>query len=696
MAVASKFLRPLYDNIITQSLLAEARWILRVVSTENRAKFKLQFKLAFRKLLRETLLFLWRWGRYVIDLLAPDLIIQIIARHAKLMAYLILLSLANKVFITPFYGLLKWLMLILVCGPTETKERQRLRTKMKNSGNYEGYKRYGIQLDMMDGRYHWRATPDDRGYNWQRIKQEIFDMNDFRRKNDIPGLMDFLRSRLVRGSLGITRPELYNVTRIGTKKLIEKYIKTISKSLSLITKADEKTVSLDQKLGFFNEVRHTHGRTALCLSGGSRFGLYHIGVVAGLHERNLVPKIITGASAGSYVGAIVAVRTDAELSELFDNIPLDFYFFSKDNASFWTLFLRRLRRIMWTGVLLDSSVLVKSVKDNVGNYTFAEAYEKTGRILAISVMGKENTTVPRLLNYLTAPNVLIWSAVVASCAIPGIFASQELMVRQPDGTICSYFLKGVEFSDGGFGFDIPTTALAHLFNVNNFVVSQVNPHILPLQKMPRNIPFIWPTFNFIVDEFRLHCNNLTRHLLTLGIFTNTMRTINDTVTQPVFGDVTVFPDFEWTDYLKIISNPTRKELKNMIDVGRQSTYEHISRLNVLCTLEYKLGRCLQRLRAMAGNEAGEDVPSDNEVSDDEQYLLNTPDNAYRYSRVRSFIAPGNRERLNPSLSFEDSQEIDDRLLPRVVSERSEADGFPRSVSARELRSCGSGHILLNT
>jgi len=251
MAVASKFLRPLYDNIITQSLLAEARWFLRVVSTENRAKFKLQLKLAFRKLLRETLLFLWRWGRYVVDLLAPDLIIQIITRHAKLLAYLILLSLANKVFITPFYGLLKWLMLILVCGPTETKERQRLRSKMKSSEKYEGYKRYGIQLDMMDGRYHWRSTPDDRGYNWQRIKQEIFDMNDFRRKNDIRGLMDFLRSRLVRGSLGITRPELYNVTRIGTKKLIEKYIKTISKSLSLITKVDEKTVSLDEKLGFF-------------------------------------------------------------------------------------------------------------------------------------------------------------------------------------------------------------------------------------------------------------------------------------------------------------------------------------------------------------------------------------------------------------------------------------------------------------
>ena len=82
-------------------------------------------------------------------------------------------------------------------------------------------------------------------------------MNDLARKDDIRGLMNFLRSRLVRGSLGITRPELYNVTRIGTKKLIEKYIKTISRSLSLIVKADTKEITIDEKLGFFNEVRHS-------------------------------------------------------------------------------------------------------------------------------------------------------------------------------------------------------------------------------------------------------------------------------------------------------------------------------------------------------------------------------------------------------------------------------------------------------
>jgi predicted acylesterase/phospholipase RssA len=35
----------------------------------------------------------------------------------------------------------------------------------------------------------------------------------------------------------------------------------------------------------------------------------------------------------------------------------------------------------------------------------------------------------KLLNYITAPNVVVWSAVLASCAIPGIFKSVDLMIK---------------------------------------------------------------------------------------------------------------------------------------------------------------------------------------------------------------------------------------------------------------------------
>jgi hypothetical protein len=56
---------------------------------------------------------------------------------------------------------------------------------------------------------------------------------------------------------------------------------------------------------------------------------------------------------------------------------------------------------------------------NVGHYTFQEAFDRTGRIINITVAPVNNFDPPRLLNYLTAPHVCIWSAAVASCAIPG-------------------------------------------------------------------------------------------------------------------------------------------------------------------------------------------------------------------------------------------------------------------------------------
>ncbi|RHZ10626.1 hypothetical protein DYB26_016418, partial [Aphanomyces astaci] len=63
---------------------------------------------------------------------------------------------------------------------------------------------------------------------------------------------------------------------------------------------------------------------------------------------------------------------------------------------------------------------------------------------------------PQLLNYLTAPNVLVWSASLASCAIPMVFSPVELYGKDQ----C----------------DLPMERLSELFNVNHFIVSQVNIH----------------------------------------------------------------------------------------------------------------------------------------------------------------------------------------------------------------------------
>ena len=67
---------------------------------------------------------------------------------------------------------------------------------------------------------------------------------------------------------------------------------------------------------------------------------------------------------------------------------------------------------LYLDVVYDVDVFIAAMRENLGgDITFHEAFNKTRRILNITVSSSTNFEMPRLLNYLTAPNVVIWSAV---------------------------------------------------------------------------------------------------------------------------------------------------------------------------------------------------------------------------------------------------------------------------------------------
>lgn len=83
---------------------------------------------------------------------------------------------------------------------------------------------------------------------------------------------------------------------------------------------------------------------------------------------------------------------------------------------------------------LDSRTLENYTKIMIGEtVTFSEIHVKYGWNLNITVTDFSNADESRLLNYLTAPNVLVWSAVVASCAIPGMFDAVDLWMLTENG-----------------------------------------------------------------------------------------------------------------------------------------------------------------------------------------------------------------------------------------------------------------------
>jgi len=58
-----------------------------------------------------------------------------------------------------------------------------------------------------------------------------------------------------------------------------------------------------------------------------------------------------------------------------------------------------------------------------------------GRILNVAVCPADTNEPPRVLNYLSSPNVLVWSAVSCSSAFPFLFMPQDLLARNRRGEL---------------------------------------------------------------------------------------------------------------------------------------------------------------------------------------------------------------------------------------------------------------------
>jgi hypothetical protein len=114
---------------------------------------------------------------------------------------------------------------------------------------------------------------------------------------------------------GICNENLYSLCYYGTKNSIEEFYRETHEALEMISTSD---IDATERLAFLRSARKSYGQTALCLSGGASLGYYHLGVAHALFLQGLLPKVISGTSAGALIAAIICTRTDEELvSEVF-------------------------------------------------------------------------------------------------------------------------------------------------------------------------------------------------------------------------------------------------------------------------------------------------------------------------------------------------------------------------------------------
>ena len=270
-----------------------------------------------------------------------------------------------------------------------------------------------------------RSNPASKYYDWRLIAERLDSLASAREDGNFQQLVNLLRSGLVRNLGNITSPKLYNRSFAGTKYLIEEYITQIAKAVEDIRTLPTSpsaihgtgpSLTTQMKLDCIHDTRQAFGRSTLVLQGGAIFGMCHLGVVKALFLRGLLPRIITGTATGALIAALVAAHTEDELPAVLSGDGIDLSAFAPKSGnengdvstfhSRWETLLRSICRFSRGGYFLDVTVLEECVRANVGDLTFEEAYNRSKRVLNITVATEGQGGVPTLLNYLTAPNVV--------------------------------------------------------------------------------------------------------------------------------------------------------------------------------------------------------------------------------------------------------------------------------------------------
>lgn len=216
--------------------------------------------------------------------------------------------------------------------------------------------------------------------------------------------------------------------------------------------------------------------------------------------------------------------------------------------------------------------------------TFSEAYARTGRILNISCVPSDPHSPSLLLNHLTAPNCCIFSAVLASAAVPGILNPVVLMTKTRSGEIVPWSF-GTKWKDGSLRTDIPLRALNLYFNVNFSIVSQVNPHVNIFFFSSRGSVgrpvthrrgrgwrggFLGSAVEQYVKLDMAKWLKVARHLELLPRVVG--QDWSGVWLQRFEGSVTVWPKTRVSDWWRILSDPDRGRLRYMLREGERAMW----------------------------------------------------------------------------------------------------------------------------
>lgn len=472
----------------------------------------------------------------------------------------------------------------------KSRKLKQLEKQMGEAHSYQEWREAAIEHDEVSGQKRWREVDQTSQYDYAQIRLRLDRLRALRARHDHQGLLFTLNEGIHGNMGGMGKASLYKRAKFGTKRLIEQYIEEIDDSLRYLAELPADKVDVQEKLDFFYRANICFGRSALMLSGGGVLGFYHLGVVKTLLEQGLLPRVISGSSAGAIVAGVLGTHTDKELEHFYK--PANVHFEAEKEASVFS------RMFFGSSPQIDVGDLERLVARMIPEMTFQEAYEKTGRQISITVAPAEPHQRSRLLNAITSPNVYIRSAVMASSAVPGVFPPVMLMAKNVHGEAQPY-LPTRRWVDGSIADDLPAKRLSRLYSTNHYIVSMVNPVVTPFLHSDHERSALRRALGGFGVGVGREVLNLYRGMVqTQGDnwprFNMMMNMVHALMDQEYSGDINIVPSFRWYNPAKLLSHLSEKDLIELMEGGEHSTYAEVESIRLCTRISRTMEEILQR------------------------------------------------------------------------------------------------------
>jgi len=451
---------------------------------------------------------------------------------------------------------------------------------------YAQWKTAALAHDIQSGAERWKREDRTRRYDFKVIRRRYDEIRSVKASADPHALLYYLSEGIHGNTGGMGQAAVYARARFGTKDLITNYIGELADAIERVAAVDEATIPFAAKLELFRRASVCFGRSALMLSGAGALGPFHLGVAKALLEQGLLPDVISGSSAGSFVAAIIGTHVDGALAAMLDPRNLV--------QSFRNELPTKVTKLRGRGQL-GIAALQSAIAEQVPDLTFQEAFELTGRKINISVSPSEVHQSSRLLNAMTSPNVFIRDAVLASCAIPGVFPSVTLTAKNARGERQPY-IPSRKWVDGSIADDLPAKRLARLYGVNHFITSQTNPIVLWAvrdaewdESLPSKLLDVYQTAGkeWLRATYPF-AMQLVKAIYPLNVY---VRMAYSVVMQDYTADINIIPRRRFLDPSKLLAVLTEEETRRLIHEGESATWPKIEMIRN-CTL---IGRTLDRI-----------------------------------------------------------------------------------------------------